>query len=84
MLRSLVGSEMCIRDSIFCVDNKKINLEEQKPPQTDATVTSTSTSTMPNDSMQIFLSIFDKRESVQNGGFFPFFSNCNVNFNVSK
>ena len=67
------------------VDNKKINLEEQKQPQTNATVPSTSTSDpMPNDSVQNLLNIFDKRESVQNGGFFPFFSNCNVTFNITK
>ena len=55
-------------------ENKKINLEEQNnKPQP-----------ISNDSVHSFFNIFDKKETVQNGGFFPFFSNCNVTFNINK
>ena len=45
------------------VENKKMNLEEQnKKPQP-----------ISNDSVHSFFNIFDKKETAQNGGFFPFF-----------
>ena len=55
-------------------ENKKMNLEEQNnKPQP-----------ISNDSVHSFFNIFDKKETVQNGGYFPFFSNCNVTFNINK